>query len=102
MFTVAPFQLFILDIKRQNVLLCTTNGGRRTHMPRSDLTTRLRRDDVLKAIKTHPRITNDGLMRRLSLSYRQIQRATQSLRRAGRIRAHITEHLGPIQWRIKR
>ena len=69
-------------------------------MPRSDA--RIHQAEVLDAVKTHPRITNDGLMRRLSLSYRQIQRATQSLRRAGRIRAHITEHLGPIQWRIKR
>ena len=69
-------------------------------MPRSDA--RIHQAEVLDAIKTHPRITNHQLMKVLRLSYRKVQRATQSLRRAGRIRAHITEHLGPIQWRIKR
>jgi predicted DNA-binding transcriptional regulator YafY len=71
-------------------------------MPRRDKRTVGRLADVLGAIRAHPRITNDGLMRRLTLSYRQVQRATQALRRAGRISAHITEHLGFVQWRIKR
>ena len=73
-------------------------------MPRSDLTTRLRRDDVLKAIKTHPRITNHQLMKVLRLSYRKVQRATQLLERAGKIRARVVGRgiSAAVQWRIAR